>query len=179
MNRRSLLITPAVALGGAALLNTRFSAALAQTQAQTQPGSLTAASYTASLLRIGTLSIGTSDLARQRSTNTFVRAFAEGELDEQIAIGQSLQNTAKPKPAVLNAAQRQALESVQNASDTDFDTTYLNVQLTGHKNLLALNHKFLGPNPVYDEPLVHTALVGQAFVKNHIYILEQLLAANQ
>ena len=66
---------------------------------------------------------------------------------------------------------------IENASDSDFDTTYLTAQHKAHEELLALQQAFIGANPVYSNQLVHTALVASAFISNHLYILEQLIQA--
>jgi predicted outer membrane protein len=164
MNRRTTLIAPIALIGTAALLKTQ--AARAST--------ISSSSYTTQVLQYGTLSIKTSRVARARTSTTNVFEFADGEILEQTAIAQSLEDSATVTPAKLTAAQQADLAKVEDASDADFDQTYLTVQLQGHEALLQLQQEFLGPNPVYSADLVHVALISTAFIRNHLYILRHL-----
>ena len=83
---------------------------------------------------------------------------------------------ADPEPAPLTPRQQAVLTQIQNASDAEFDTTYLTAQHKAHEELYTLQQEFIGSNPVYSNQLVHTALVASAFIQNHLYILQQLLA---
>ena len=138
---------------------------------------ISAGSFKVQVLQYGTLSIATSYIARHRSANTYVTAFAEGEILEQTAVAQSLTGMADPKPVHLTPAQKAVLAQIQDASDPDFDLTYLKAQHAAHEELLALGSEFLGSNPIYTNDVVHIALIASAFVQNHLYILEQLIAA--
>jgi len=164
MHRRTTLIAPIALIGTAALLKTQ--AARATT--------LSTSSYTTQVLQYGTLSIKTSRIAKSRTTTHNVFEFADGEILEQTAIAQSLEDSATVKPAKLTAAQQADLAKVQDASAADFDNTYLTVQIQGHEALLQLQEEFLGNNPVYSADMVHIALIATAFIKNHLYILKHL-----
>ena len=84
---------------------------------------------------------------------------------------------ADPEPAPLTPRQQAVLTQIQNASDAEFDTTYLTAQHKAHEELYTLQQEFIGSNPVYSNQLVHTALVALCFSsRNHLYILQQLLA---
>ena len=167
MDRRTTLIAPFALAAGAALLSDR--------SAHASSVLLSSGAYKTQVLQYGTLSIETSLIARHRSANAYVKAFALGEILEQTAVGQSLTDMAKPKPAPLTPAQMAVLAMIQNASDADFDVTYLTAQHQAHEDLLVLQQEFLGSNPIYSNQLVHTALVATAFIQNHLYILKQLL----
>jgi predicted outer membrane protein len=167
MNRRTTLIAPIALIGTAALLKSH--AAHATT--------ISSSTYVTQVLQYGHLSQEISFIARSRTATPYVFEFATGEIFEQTAIAQSLTNSANPPPAMLTPAQAADLEKVSSASAADFDQTYLDVELAGHYALLNLQNEFLGPNPVYSADLVHIALIATAFIKNHIYILEQLQSA--
>jgi predicted outer membrane protein len=169
MDRRTALIAPVAMVAGATLL--RASNAFAASEP------ITAGSYKKQVLQYGTLSIKTSYLARQRSSNTDVQAFALGEILEQTAIGQALTDMASPPPVALTPTQKAVLTQIQDAPATSFDNVYLTAQHQAHEELYALQQAFLGSNPVYANQLVHTALIATAFIQNHLYILQQLIAA--
>ena len=166
MNRRTTLIAPLAALGTLAVM---------------RPNRVLAASdfisgnaYKAQVLSYGTLAKETSDLAKTRATDPYVQQFALGEILEQTAIAQSLTKMASPPPAPLNTMQKAALAEVENASASDFDSVYLDVQLQGHNTLLKLQDEFLGMTPDYVNDTVHVALIARAFIMNHLYVLRQL-----
>jgi predicted outer membrane protein len=174
MNRRTTLIAPVALLGTAALLKSRVAFA---DDATTSSGGLTASAYTHQVLQYGTLSKEVSKIARANASTDYVNEFAHGEILEQTAVAQALTKSANPKPVALTEAQEKDLEKVQKATSTDFEHTYLTVEIHGHEALLKLQDDFLGANPVYSENLVHIALISRAFIKNHLYILRQLQAA--
>jgi predicted outer membrane protein len=169
MDRRTTLFAPVAMFAGASLLK------IENALGATEP--LSAGSYKKQVLQYGTLSIETSHIARQRSSNTYVQNFALGEIVEQTAVAQSLTDMAAPKPVGLTAAQKAVLAQIQNASDADFDSTYLTAQHQAHEELYAIQQEFLGSNPVYANQLVHTALIASAFIQNHLSMLQPHLAA--
>ena len=176
MNRRTTLIAPVVALGGLALpalfkTNTAFAA-----DADPDTVKLPLAAYKRRLLSYGTLSIETSQIAAAKSTNALVVGFAQHEVLEQTTIGQSITNMAAPPPAKLNPEQTAQLAQVQQATPDTFDAVYLAVQLGGHKKLHAYTTSFLSGTIDYSSDLVHISLIAHAFIQNHIYLLEQLIA---
>ena len=169
MDRRTTLIAPLTLLAGATLL--KMAPALGAS------GRLSGGSYKTQVLQYGTLSIETSHIARKRSSNTYVQAFAWGEILEQTSIAQSLTDEADPKPVKLTPAQQAVLAQIQSVPDAQFDMTYLTAQHQAHEVLYNIQQAFLGSNPVYSNQLVHTALIASAFIENHLYVLQQLIPA--
>ena len=177
MDRRTALIAPLLAAGGLLM-------PMALRGARAQPGTISplrmisVSDWKSTTLSYGTLAKETSQIAIQRSTNPSVRAFATGEILEQTAIAQSITAMADPPPAPLSPAQMADLLKVQNAPADQFDTTYLSVQISGHESLLMTQKSFLSPSPEYNKNLDHIALIAEAFIKNHLYILSQLNGSN-
>jgi predicted outer membrane protein len=171
MNRRTTLL----ALGGAIL---PFAVARAAGASTTPAGGISLADYTTSVLQYGTLSRLTSDHALKYSQNPAIRDFATGEIYEQIAVAQALTSNANPTPPALTAAQEAQYKEVINAR-SNLDSTYLNVQIAGHEALLYLQKQVLADNLSLTNDTVHIALIAEAFIRNHLIVLQALAKAYQ
>ena len=170
MNRRNTLL----AIGGALPL-----AMLARTIKAEAAPAITVTNWKNDTLQYGTLAKTTSMVAVERSTNQYVIDFAHSEIDEQTGFAQVLTASASPPPYPLTAAQIMIRDSVKNASDADFDSTYIAVQIAGHKHLLSLMLTLKADGLPYTAAAMQQAIVAEAFIKTHLKALSLLQAANQ
>ncbi len=177
MDRRTTLI----ALGSSIpLLMTagRLRAETASPETATSSAApITPATATAETLRWGQVARITSNIAQEKSGNTLVKDFARGEVIEQVAIAQALTSMANPPPVELTYKQKQIIYTVENASPSNFDMVYVGVQIQGHHILLSIQENLLASNLPYTDDAVHIALIGQAFIKNHLIALNLLQAS--
>ena len=169
MNRRTTLM----ALGGALPL------VLASRNVRAQSMPISVANWRSATLQYGTLAKQTSQFALLKSPNSYVRDFAQSEIEEQTAFGQALTATANPPPATLTPAQQAMLASVEQASGSEFDPLYLNIQLQGHQMLLQIQNELLADGLSYSMAAVQQASVARAFIQTHIVALTLLISNNQ
>ena len=173
------MIAPVVALGGLALpalFKTNMALAADAGAGSPDAVKLPLQAYKNRLLSYGTLSLKTSEIAKSKSTNAQVVGFALHEAAEQVSIAQSLTKMASPPPATLHGEQIAQLAQVAQATPETIDAVYLAVQLAGHKRLHAFTTGYLSGTPDYTSDVTHISLIAHAFIQNHIYLLEQLIA---
>lgn len=156
MNRRHILIGTAVT---AAVLPFT-SAALAQ-GAAVDEAKLPA-------LMGGDFATASSQLALQKASHRAVKTFAELEIAEQAAVAEAFGS----KPGAAGVSQKHAamLEKLQSAEGTQFDIMYIEGQITGHEELLAIHKKYARNG---DDPMARGAsIVGVAGIQSHLAMLK-------
>lgn len=173
MERRHILLGLA---GAAAPFLIRRTAALGQTPSQDGGVPFDPSSYAEQTLQIGTLAKTTSQIALRNSQSRFVRRFAQLEIAEQTAVAQSLTSNFDPPPVPLTPDQHQIVQSLQALLGSDFDAAYVKVQIQGHRQLLAIQKKFLAANTDPGSNFVHIALIATASIETHLAILRGLLS---
>jgi putative membrane protein len=98
-------------------------------------------------------------LARERSRNPQVRAFAEMMITAHTATTRELTaalrqaNSSITPPAQLPESLTNDLASLRNASPADFDLAYMNGQVDGHQNTLNVMQRYAqdgDPGPLRD-----------------------------
>ncbi|MBT9368673.1 DUF4142 domain-containing protein [Rhizobium sp. CSW-27] len=166
MNRRTIL-------AGMALAGTLPVAgqALAQTGQATQAASgkaLDPAKMKA--LMGGDFATASSELARQKGTANAVKVFAQLEIREQAAVAKAF--GAEPGSAGLSEKHRQMLAKLEAASGAEFDRMYIDGQMEGHQELLAI-HKQYAENG--EDPMARGAsMVGVPSIETHLGMLKTI-----
>jgi putative membrane protein len=157
MNRRNLLISTAAAATAAVL---PFApAALAQ-------GAAVDDAKMAAMMG-GDFATATSQLALQKGKHRAVQTFAELEIAEQAAVAEAFGS----KPGAAGVSQKHAaiLEKLQAADGAAFDATYIDGQIEGHEELLAIHKKYARTG---DDPMARGAsIVGVPAIQSHLAML--------
>jgi putative membrane protein len=118
-----------------------------------------------------------SKLALDKSKNKQVRDFAQMMITDHAKTTQGVKDAAAkanltvPPPA-LSTEQQQMMDMLKPLSGTEFDTTYLQQQLTGHQQALALmqNYAESGDTPALQDA-ARTAI---PIVQKHLARLQEL-----
>jgi putative membrane protein len=119
----------------------------------------------------GEFAILTSRLALERSRNPNVRNFAQLEINEQTAVAAALGATpggVQPRPDQLAIVQQ--LQAM--APGRQFDRAYIEGQLAGHEELLALNTAYAQGGS--DQRGRAVATVAVPSIQTHLSILSNL-----
>ena len=163
MDRRTALL---------ALLSAASASALAM-PALAQPvpaGPLSPDQYRLMALMGGELAIRTSQLALNRSRNPAVREFAQLEMNEQAAVAASL--GARPGGVTLRPDQAALLQQAEAAPPARFDAVYVQGQIVGHEELLALNTSYARAG--FDTVGQAVANLAVPSIQTHLSILARL-----
>ncbi len=123
----------------------------------------------------GEFSLQTSQLALQRARNPLVREFAQLESNEQIAYAGSL--GATPGGVPLRPDQAQLLQQLSRTpSGSRFDRLYVQGQILGHEELLALNGSYAqtGGSDAVGRAVANLAVPS---IQTHLAILSRLQRA--
>jgi len=166
MDRRDILLGTA---GLAALsLSPRF--VLAQT-ARTFSGT----EHLAMTLMGGTLAKQSSQVALERAQNPKVRQFAGFEIAEQTALAQVLTDTENPPPVPLDAEHASVLNALKAHSGPAFDRAYIQSQILGHQELLAVQQGYLD-NTNRRPDTQHIAVLARMSIQQHLVLLQEIAA---
>jgi putative membrane protein len=136
--------------------------------------------------KVGSLSLATSRVAKDKATDLMVKAFATWEVAEQETIADILksmetdgkaQGALKPPSdaeieATLDPEGRSAVDNLNAASGADFDRQYLAAQLEGHQKLLAIQEEYLKVGQNREHLSVTKLARGQ--IKEHIDHLKMM-----
>lgn len=161
MIRRNIL----AGLAGAAVVPPLASRAAAQSGAQGGDMELRQRIAAAS-----TFAVATSRLAATRGSAAPVKTFAGFEIAEQASITRAMELASLPVSQVqLDAEHAQQLRQLESLNGADFDRMYLQGQLTGHRELLAL-HQRSASSGARDEKIISTIAV--AGIEQHIAMLQ-------
>lgn len=130
--------------------------------------------YRMAALMGGDFAILTSELALQRSRNPHVRRFAQLEIHEQVAVAASL--GARPGTAGLRPDQAALLDRLAATPPSPrFDRLYVQGQIIGHRELLALNSAYRG-RAAGDATGLAVANLAVPSIETHLTILRRLPA---
>ncbi|MDB5412635.1 MAG: hypothetical protein JWR10_970 [Rubritepida sp.] len=162
MIRRNIL----AGLAGTAVLTPLARSASAQTRAQGGDAELRQR-----ILAASTFAVMTSRLAATRATAATVKVFAGFEIAEQGAIMQAMQIAGLPVPAQvqIDAEHAQMQSQLEALNGAEFDRMYLQGQLTGHRELLAL-HQRSASSGTREEKVISTIAI--AGIEQHIAMLQ-------
>ena len=112
----------------------------------------------------------TSQLARQRSRSAAVRTFAQLEINEQAAVAAAF--GARPGAAGLNGRQAAMVQQLQGLSGRAFDAAYLEGQIMGHQELLAIHRRYARRGS--DQMARGASMVAVPSIETHLAMLNTL-----
>lgn len=160
MNRRTLLLSLAGAASAASM-------ARAQPLFPTNPDQ-----FRLTLLMSGEYAVATSRIALERSRNPHVRNFAQLEINEQTAVAAALgaaPGTVQPRPDQIAIIQQ--LQGMPPGRG--FDRAYVEGQIAGHEELLALNTAYAQNGR--DDRGRAVATLAVPSIQTHLSILSKML----
>jgi putative membrane protein len=169
LDRRTALM----ALAGAVSLAP--SAVLAQSAAA--PAALAAVAspvqFRTTVLTSGAFAMQTSQAALERSPNPRVQEFAQLEINEQMALAAAL--GAAPGSAPLRPDHAQMLQQLQSMTGRSFDRMYVQGQIMGHNEALALTSAYAQSG--FDIQGRSVAILAVPSIQTHLTILSRLQRA--
>lgn len=162
--RTALLALAAVGTTPMVLAATRV---LAQNAAPTDGGE-----YAMQTLMAGSFALETSRIAAEKAMDPLVKQFAELEVAEQTTIAEILTSTGVTPPAL--PAERQQMIADMQAMETnaEFDAAYIEGQIAGHQELLAIQQTISGVSELSVE--VITARLAEQAITSHLAMLEHI-----
>ena len=159
MLRRSLIASGAATLAVLPLVGM----AQAQSEAAVDEAKLPA-------LMGGDFATASSQLALDKASNASVRSFAELEIAEQAAVATAF--GSEPGAAGLSEDHQALLAQLDAAEGAEFDALYIDGQITGHTELLAI-HQTYAENG--EDPVARGAsIVGVTGIQSHLVMLEAI-----
>lgn len=159
MNRRQL----AGSFLGAAVFSAVPGLALAQARAPSDRMKMP-------ILMGGDFSTATSRLAARMAQSPAVREFAKLEITEQAAVAQAF--GARPGAAGLRPDQAAIVAELEAARGARFDMMYVEGQIAGHRELLALHRRYARSGS--DLMARGASLVGVTGIETHLFLLENI-----
>ena len=158
MQRRSILAGTAAALAILPVATLSFA----------QSGSVDEAKLPA--LEGGDFATATSQLAVSKASNASVKTFAQLEIAEQAAVAEAF--GSEPGAAGLTEAHAAMLAQLEAADGDAFDMMYIEGQIAGHEELLAIHQTYARNG---DDPMARGAsLVGVTGIQTHLVMLESI-----
>lgn len=155
MNRRNLLIGTAATAAVLPLANSAFAQGAAVDQAKLPA------------LMGGDFATAASQLALQKANHRAVKTFAELEIAEQAAVSEAFGSS--PGAAGISQKHAASLEKLEAAEGAEFDAMYIEGQIDGHEELLAIHKKYARNG---DDPMARGAsIVGVAGIQSHLAML--------
>ena len=132
-------------------------------------------------MMLGSTALEASRIAKEKAQNADVKQFAEFEIAEQETIGEILRGmpmqgttAAAPPPAPqTDAKAREMIQKLQSTrSGRSFDREYVEGQIDGHRQLLAVQEDYLkvGRNREH----VGIAKLARGQIKEHLALLEDI-----
>jgi len=178
LDRRTALLGLAATGASVSLL---IGAARAQTEAPAGSGM---EDYVQQTLTVGSLALQTSQVAADKATDPNLKQFATLEVAEQQAIAGVLAATpaGKTPPALPEDRQKELDQLKSMQAGPEFDKAYLDGQMKGHEELLAIQKSASGATEASVEAI--TARLAEQAVTSHIAMLKLIQtlmtgAANQ
>src|SRR5215212_3821520 len=152
----------------------------AQPSAQTQtaqPGAPSAAEFVTKAANSSLFEIQSSQSALQKSQNNQVRDFAQKMIQDHTKASDQLKAAAQGQtvPTAPDAEHAQMLQQLNGANGGDFDRRYVQLQLTGHQEAVALFDQYAqnGDNP----QLKQFAQQALPDLREHLQMAQQLRSA--
>jgi putative membrane protein len=116
----------------------------------------------------GDFATATSELATTKAKNRMVKTFAELEIAEQAAVAKAF--GAKPGAAGLSEKHATMVQKLQAAEGAQFDLMYINGQIDGHEELLAIHKTYASSGA---DPMARGAsIVGVTGIQSHLVMLK-------
>jgi putative membrane protein len=165
MNRRQL---------GQTLLMGAVAAGAMPAMALAQGGAMGEAErdHVTNTLRVGGLALQSSQVALRKGSMTPVKDFATFEVEEQTTIAQIIREMTGMAPPPPDAKAQAVMTKLNAASGAAFDRDYIAAQLDGHRELLAIQERYLaaGRDPHHR----HVTMLARGQIKEHIKLLTNL-----
>jgi putative membrane protein len=118
----------------------------------------------------GDFATATSELAVSKAKNRMVKTFAELEIAEQAAVAKAF--GSKPGAAGLSEKHAAIVEKLQAAEGAQFDVMYIDGQIDGHEELLAIHKTYASSG---DDPMARGAsIVGVTGIQSHLVMLKTI-----
>jgi putative membrane protein len=122
------------------------------------------------IVAASTFSVATSRLAAAQGSAATVKAFAGFEIAEQTSVARAMELAALPVGQVpTDAEHAQQLRQLEALNGSEFDRMYLQGQLAGHRELLAL-HQRSATSGARDDRIISTIAI--AGIEQHIAMLQ-------
>ena len=128
--------------------------------------------YVALTLEAGLFTKTAAELALERAAAAPVRTFAELEIGEVTAIETVLLSTGVPAPAAVDGEEAVILDRLRGLSGAEFDMAFIDAQLAGHREALAIQQPMSGMDEITVP--VATAKLAEESIKSHIATLEMI-----
>jgi putative membrane protein len=123
-------------------------------------------------LELGTVSLETSRLAKERARDSWVKKFAEYETAEQETVAEVLRTLGARLSQEAREDRRQARRDLREASGRGFEEAYLEVQAEGHDQLLRVQETYIRSGK--DEHHLGIARLVRGQVKEHIDLIKTI-----
>ena len=161
--RRALFAAPAL-LGIAALAPAmlRSGAAFAATGDE----------YVKLTLEGGTFLLKTSEMAETKAQSPLLKEFAQLEIGEQKAVAAVLKSTGVEPPAGVDGEEKVAMDKLMELEGEAFDKAYLEAQIAGHREALAIQQEMAAMTEI--TVLVTVAKLGEESIKSHLAMLDMI-----
>ena len=122
--------------------------------------------------RVGALSLASSRLAQARARSPGVREFADFETAEQTIIAEVLGEASGLPPPPLTPDQQAQLDALRYAPAHDFERRYVALQVDGHRQLLAIQDRYLATGGLL--PMRHVAMLARGQIREHLRLLDDI-----
>jgi putative membrane protein len=161
MHRRSLIAGSAITLAALPFASLAFAQSATVDQAKLPA------------LMGGDFATATSQLAASKATNASVKTFAELEIAEQAAVATAF--GSEPGAAGLSEEHAAMLAELEAAEGAEFDMMYIDGQITGHEQLLAIHQDYAANG---EDPMARGAsMVGVTGIQSHLVMLQSIKAS--
>jgi putative membrane protein len=132
------------------------------------------ADYVQQTLTVGTVALQTSQVALEKAQDAMVKEFAQLEVSEQQAIASVLAATeaGKTPPEVPQEKAAMVQQLTDMEAGPEFDMAYLDGQISGHQELLAIQQTISGNSEATVEAI--TARLAEQAVTSHLVMLGHL-----
>jgi putative membrane protein len=118
----------------------------------------------------GDFATATSELAATKAKSRMVKTFAELEIAEQAAVAKAF--GSKPGAAGLSEKHAALVQKLKAAQGAEFDLMYINGQIEGHEELLAIHKAYASSG---DDPMARGAsIVGVTGIESHLVMLKSI-----
>lgn len=123
-------------------------------------------------LRVGSVALQSSQLAERRAMKRSVKEFAGFEVAEQTTIADIIREASGMTPPPPDPAARAMMARLMAARGAAFDAAYIRGQLDGHRELLAIQERYLADGR--DPHMRHVAMLARGQIKEHIALLNDM-----
>lgn len=139
-------------------------------------------------MQLGMVAMETSRIAMNKARNEDLKRFANFEVQEQTTLAEVLRSMMDPSATAatgqsgasmqgsmqMDAGARDMMQKLESQqSGAEFDRTYLQAQLQGHRDLLQVQERYLQTNSQNREHM-NVAKMARGHIREHIAMLEEM-----